>query len=30
MNNVCRKCNKVLPEGCKYNECEHCCEKKAD
>lgn len=29
MSNVCRKCNKILPEGYKYNECEHCRGKKA-
>lgn len=27
--NVCKKCNKPLPEGYKYDECEHCRGEKA-
>ena len=27
--NVCKKCNKPLPEGYKYDECEHCLGEKA-
>lgn len=27
--NVCKKCNKPMPEGYKYDECEHCRGKKA-
>lgn len=27
--NACKKCKKLLPEGYKYAECEHCCGEKA-
>lgn len=27
--NVCKKCNKPIPEGYKYDECEHCRGEKA-